>query len=103
MSLTRWGFVYLADGADPARDTSIVDTGSCRTVLIGMAAPDQVVDVARRLVDDGAQLIELCGGFGPQWTARVLDAVGDRVPVGAVTYGTESVPGLHTLFGPPDA
>ena len=44
------------------------------------------------------QLIELCGGFGPVWTARVLAAIDHRVPVGSVAYGPESITALHALF-----
>ncbi len=98
MALTHWGFVYTADGADPSRDTTVLDTGSCRTVLVGVSEPGQAIEVAQRLVDEGAQLIELCGGFGPVWTAKVLEAIGHRVPVGAVGYGPESVPGVHEIF-----
>jgi hypothetical protein len=43
---------------------------------VGVAEPGDAVAVARRLVDDGAQLVEVCGAFGPLWTARVVEAVG---------------------------
>ena len=99
MALTHWGFLYIASGADPDRDVTVVDTGSCRTVLIGMDRPDQGVDAAKALVEQyDAQLIELCGGFGPIWTARILRAIEHRVPVGAVAYGPESVDGVHQIF-----
>lgn len=99
MALTHWGFLYTATGANPERDVTVVDTGSCRTVLVGMERPDQGVDAARKLVEQhDVQLIELCGGFGPTWTARILDATGHTIPVGAVAYGPESVDGVHGIF-----
>lgn len=99
MALTHWGFLYTASGADPERDVTVVDTGSCRTVLVGMERPEQGVDAAKKLVEHhDVQLIELCGGFGPTWTARILDATEHRVPVGAVAYGPESVDGVHEIF-----
>ncbi|MGW6724797.1 DUF6506 family protein [Nocardia sp. NPDC055029] len=97
MALTAWGFIYTASGSNPARET-VVETPGCRSVFVGVNDPSQVVDVARRLVDGGAQLIELCGGFGPVWTARVIEAVKGAVPVGAVAYGTEAVDQVHALF-----
>jgi hypothetical protein len=54
--------------------------------------------VARTLVSEGVQLIELCGGFGPLWTAKVIEAIGPAVPVGAVGYGPESIDAMHALF-----
>jgi hypothetical protein len=99
MALERWGFLYTAAGADPERDVTVVDTGSCRTVLVGMERPDQGVEAARRLVaQHDVQLIELCGGFGPVWTAQILDATSRKIPVGAVAYGPESVDGVHEIF-----
>jgi hypothetical protein len=99
VALTRWGFLYTAGGADPERDVTVVDTGSCRTVLVGMERPDQGVDAARKLVEQyDVQLIELCGGFGPTWTGKILEAIEYRIPVGAVGYGPESVDGVHAIF-----
>ncbi|MCP2297779.1 hypothetical protein APR11_004220 [Nocardia amikacinitolerans] len=97
MALTAWGFIYTAAGSDPGNET-VVDTGACRSVFVGVGHPEQAIDVARRLVDGGAQLIELCGGFGPVWTARVIEAVHGAVPVGAVGYGAEAVDQVHAIF-----
>ncbi|GAA3162911.1 DUF6506 family protein [Planomonospora alba] len=98
MALTLWGFIYAAAGCDPDRDVTVVDTGRCRTVLVGVEHPEQALAVAARLAADGAQLIELCGAFGPTWTARVIERIGDRVPVGAVGYGPEAVDRLQAIF-----
>jgi hypothetical protein len=46
----------------------------------------------------GIQLIELCGAFGPVWTARIIDAIDDAVPVGFVAYGAEAIAPMHRLF-----
>ncbi|WP_062992659.1 DUF6506 family protein [Nocardia anaemiae] len=97
MALTVWGFVYTAPGSDPSRET-VVETASCRTVFVGVDQPEQALDVARRLVVSGVQLIELCGGFGPLWTALVIEAIDRAVPVGAVAYGAEAVHQVHAIF-----
>jgi hypothetical protein len=98
MALSHWGFIYMADGCDPDRDVSIIETDASRTVLVGIGRHDQLMEAAVRLVADGAQLVELCGAFGPTWTARVIEAVGGAVPVGAVGYGPEAVDQLHAIF-----
>lgn len=98
MALTHWGFIYTADGSSAGGDVSVMDTGQCRTVLVGVAKPEEAVDVARRLVADGVQLIELCGGFGPVWTGRVIEAIDGAVPVGSVGYGPEAVDQVHAIF-----
>ena len=66
--------------------------------IVGIASPEQGPAAAAQLLAEGVQLIELCGAFGPTWTARVIDAVQGRVPVGAVSYGAEALPGLAEIF-----
>ncbi len=61
--------------------------------------PEAAPAVAAEMVNrEGASLIELEGGLGPIWTARVLEAVGGSVPVGAVMFGAESHEGA-AAFG----
>ena len=98
MALTDWAFIYTADGSDPAGSVTTLDDGGCRTVLVGVPDVAAGVALAARLVDDGAQLLELCGGFGPAGAAAVLEAIGHRIPVGAVGYGPESVAGVAAIF-----
>ncbi len=35
-------------------------------------------------------MIELCGGFGPLWIAKVSEAINHAIPVGSVFYGPEA-------------
>jgi hypothetical protein len=84
--------VYEVEGADPAVDRIVTEHAGSRTTLIA-ADPSAIVAAAVDAVDQGADQIELCGALGPVWHAKVNKAVGDRVPVGAVMYGFESLTG----------
>lgn len=98
MAMTKWGFIYVADGVDPQRDRQEVRAGSCTTILVGVPRAEDGATIAQGLVADGAQLIELCGAFGPIHTAKVIEAIDGAVPVGAVAYGPEAVDQVHALF-----
>ena len=65
MALTNFGFIVQGDGFNPESDVQVMETPSFKMTTIGVANAEQGGDAARRLVADGAQLIELCGGFGP--------------------------------------
>jgi hypothetical protein len=52
----------------------------------------------RHWLEDGVQLLELCGGFGPVWTGKIIEAVDGKIPVGSVGYGPESIDLMHALF-----
>lgn len=98
MALTHWGFLYTAAGSAAGGEVNVVDTGKCRSVFIGVTKPEEGIEAARKLVADGVQLIELCGGFGPVWAGRIIDAIDGAVPVGTVGYGPEAVDQVHAIF-----
>lgn len=68
-----------------------MESPMCKMKAIGvdMAHPEQAIDVAKKLVAEGAQAIELCGGFGPVWVAKISAAIDNAIPVGTVVYGPE--------------
>ena len=98
MALTNFGFIVRGDGFDPAEDVQVMETPTFKMTTIGISQPDQGLEAAQRLVADGAQLIELCGAFGPVWTAKIIEAIDDAVPIGSVAYGPEAVDRVHDIF-----
>lgn len=98
MALHKFGFIVSGGGLNPAVHRMEMRSAAFTMVAVGVADTQQAPEVARAMLAEGVQLIELCGGFGPLGTAQVLDAVGGAVPVGAVGYGPESIAGMHALF-----
>ena len=91
----KWAFIYTLDSpSDPIR-TDTIGTLTC----VGIPTVADAPAVACRLLDEGVELIELCGGFGGAGLSAVVEAVNGRVPVGAVFYGVEASRGLQRLFG----
>ncbi|UHQ22252.1 DUF6506 family protein [Lysobacter sp. 5GHs7-4] len=74
-ALISWAFIFEAPQMDPAVDRMVIERGGVRTTIVGVPEQAAVVDVAVALVEDGAQFIELCGGFEPVWAGRVFDAI----------------------------
>lgn len=97
--MEKWGFIYTLGDPDAAMETTTIGTPACRLVCVGVPAVDDGPAAARRLVDEGVELIELCGAFAGPGLAAVVAAVDGKVPVGAVFYGGEAATGLHHLFG----
>jgi hypothetical protein len=98
MALTNFGFIVRGDGLDPEKDVQVMETPTFKMTTIGISRPDQGAAAAKRLVADGVQLIELCGAFGPIWTAKVIEAIDDAVPIGSVAYGPEAIDRVHAIF-----
>jgi hypothetical protein len=91
----KWGFIYTLDDPSAKSRTDTIGTLVC----VGIPNVADAPDVARRLVADEVELIELCGGLGGAGLGSVVSAVNGRVPFGAVFYGVEASAGLHRLFG----
>lgn len=91
----KWGFIYTLDDPSDAQRIDRIGTLVC----VGVPTINDAPAVAKQLVAEGAELIELCGGFGGAGLASVVSAVEGRVPVGAVFYGVDASAGLQRLFG----
>lgn len=95
--IAKYGFILLSPGSDPSRHQTTLQSGGLATTIIAVPDPSRAPAIAAALVKEGVQLIELCGAFGPIWTAKVLEATEHQVPVGAVSYGVESISKLAAL------
>jgi hypothetical protein len=64
-----------------------------RTTIVG--APNEPPCIWRiELVDDRADVVEICGGTPLTTAARVLEAAGDSATVGLVSWPFESIDGV---------
>jgi Family of unknown function (DUF6506) len=85
------GLILIEAGADSSKDRLVRDNGRVRKTIVFVAEPAAGPGIAIELVEQGIELIELDGGFGSLWAARIFEAIGGRVPVGFVAYGIESM------------
>ena len=90
-------FIFIAPGADPARDRGVVETPSVRLTSIGVSTYEQGAAAAAEMAEAGCGAIELCGGFGIRGTYLVAEAVKGRARVGAVRFDLH--PGLGNQSG----
>ena len=93
MALHRFGFIVTGDGFSQEQGTD-----KFRMKVVGVSHPADGIAVAKAMVAEGIQLIELCGGFSPVWAGKIIEAIDYAVPVGVVAYGPESIDAMHALF-----
>jgi 2-keto-3-deoxy-6-phosphogluconate aldolase len=102
MALRHWGFIFLAPGLRESQRLTEIVSPQCKLVAVGVEKVEDGVGVAKAMLDDGVQLIELCGAFNPKWTGRIIEAVRGRIPVGTVTYSNDATAGLAQIFNGAD-
>lgn len=98
MALTKFGFIVASSEIGPVPKRVVMSSSQFEMVAIGVSNPSQGLPVAKAMVEEGIQLIELCGAFGPVWTAKIIEAIEERIPVGFVAYGPEAISPMHRLF-----
>ncbi|MHB8061724.1 MAG: DUF6506 family protein [Ruminiclostridium sp.] len=55
-------------------------------ITLGVDSYERAAEEAKKLVDEGIVLLELCGGFGDRGVAMIKDAVGGAIPVGVIRF-----------------
>jgi hypothetical protein len=100
MKFNNFAYIFLGPMLNPKLHRSVIKTDILTFSAIGIdfKYKEQVIDIAKEAVANGAQMIELCGGFGPLWTAKVSEAIGNSIPVGSVSYGPEARQSLLDLL-----
>jgi hypothetical protein len=98
MALTDFAMIVFGPDYNPDSHTIELQSETLKTRVVGVDSLERAETVAKELVADGVQLIELCGWFGPKGAACIIEAVGDQVPVGFVTSGPDSYDLMHELF-----
>ncbi len=92
MKFNNFAYIFLGPDLDPKENRAVIKTPKLTFTTVGIAFhnKEQVIDIAKEMIANGAQMIELCGGFGPIWIAKVSEAINGKVPVGSVAYGPEA-------------
>jgi hypothetical protein len=85
-------FLFFGPELDPKEHRTEIKTNKFKLTSVGVSADnwEQAIATAKKLVVEGAQIIELCGRFGPAGIAKISEALNYKVPVGGVLYGTEA-------------
>ncbi|NJK54217.1 MAG: hypothetical protein HC936_18165 [Leptolyngbyaceae cyanobacterium SU_3_3] len=90
--MITWAFIFEAPETNPKTDRMVIERGGMRSIVVAVPEQPAVVQAAVDLVAEGAQFIELCGGFEPTWAGKVIEATNGKIPVGTVGYaGGQSV------------
>lgn len=81
----RFAYIIMDDGFNPNNDYEFIgkDKHAC---IVGVENLEQATDIAIELANDGVDVIELCGAFGPEGAKTIIDATEGKVAIGYVTH-----------------
>ncbi len=84
--INQYGFIVKAENYDGNTDSTTLNTTGFSTQVIGVSSNDEAIVVARKMIEQGIQVIELCGGFGLESAQYISRSLNTDVPIGYVTF-----------------
>lgn len=79
-------FIFVAPDTDRKAHRAVIETPALTLNIVGVKDYSEGVEVAKELVENGVQALELCAGFGNKGLAMVSEAVKGKASVGAVRF-----------------
>lgn len=86
MKIKNYGFIIKAPGYSPKVHHNVIKNNTFRSEIICVSNVDEAINVAKRMISEDIQLIELCGGFGRDAANQIIAAVNSEVPIGFVGF-----------------
>ncbi len=98
MTLRNYGFIVLAPDYNSEEQHAVFQNEFFRTEVMGVNSIEEAIDASRKLIAGGAQLIELCGGFGEEKANEVIASLETEIPVGFVGFSVQESEKLNRLM-----
>ncbi|EOD79925.1 hypothetical protein D515_01058 [Grimontia indica] len=89
--ISHYGFIIKAPDYQQHEHQSVIESPLFRTEILGVSTDEEAIDAATRLIANGAQVIELCGGFGAESAEKIIAALGSDVPIGFVNFSEQEL------------
>lgn len=83
--------IYEGYKANHNEDRWIRESPSGHQTIVAIAQASDSLPVALALVNEGVELIELCGYIPLIWRVKIIEAIGNRAKVSSVAFGIESL------------
>ncbi|MBW8184311.1 DUF6506 family protein [Shewanella nanhaiensis] len=98
MTLSNYGFIVLAKEYQPTQNSSVIENKYFKTQVVGVSTVEQAITVCRELIEEGVQVIELCGGFGEENASKIINSLDSQTPIGFVGFSVSETQKLTKLL-----
>ncbi len=88
MKLSNYGFIMI-DPSYTKEEKASLSSDVFKTTICCVQDIKMACESAKTLVNEGVQLIELCGAFKTGMPEQVIEAIEGKVPVGHMAYSEE--------------
>jgi hypothetical protein len=86
VKLNKYGFIFIAPGYEASGKIVNMSSELFGVTIAGVSTIESGCVMAKEMVKNGAQVIELCGGFKEKDLKKIKDAIDKKIPVGLVKF-----------------
>ena len=90
-------FMFISPSIQEGVRRQVMEFTNGQMITIGVSSYQLACSEAKKLVDEGVIMIELCGGFGNLGVAQIAEAIEFRIPVGVIRF--DNHPGYSNESG----
>lgn len=83
-SKKKFAMMMMDAQYDTKRDYAVFETEEVETHMITVNSPEQAVQMAKELAEQGFGAIEVCGAFGEELARKMYEATENKVSVGYI-------------------
>ncbi|WP_028021588.1 DUF6506 family protein [Enterovibrio calviensis] len=94
--ISRYGFIIKSPDYQQEQHQSVIESPLFRTEILGVSSDDQALGAAQKLIANGAQVVELCGGFGQESAEKIIAKLDSDIPIGYVQFSEQEMKKLDS-------
>ncbi len=85
MSMITLAYLVIGKGFDSKVSRVSIERPGSKVWMIGVNDMEDAKAVAKELVAEGVDALEVCGGFGEARVRELIEAIDGAIPIGHVT------------------
>ena len=97
MNPCQYCFIFKGEGLSPENCSGSFSSESFKVTVFGVDTFENAVHVAKKSVDSGVTLVELCGDFNQEIADQIRLAINNKATVRFVSYDPEELKKLELL------
>lgn len=94
--INKYGFIFIGPGYKNEKVN--MNSPFFEATIIAVSSIDEGCNMAKKMVESGVQVIELCGGFEDDGAKKVIDSINSKIPVGYVKFDSNEERKLKILL-----
>lgn len=86
MKIKKYWFIIKAPGYDRTKDKTHLNSTNFSSTIVAVSSIEDACLAADKMIEDGIEIIELCGWFEKDWYDKIKSHIKYKIPVGYVIF-----------------